>query len=213
MSYDVILVDDHSVLRAGIKSFLSENSGFDVKFEASSYEECEKLIENFKNSSINYKNLIAVVDISFSNSNVHHEENVGFEIIKQFSSLGVSCIAFSSHDSGGFIESALNFGAKGFVSKNSEEKILLDALEAVSGGKIYIQPNLVLNLLEVRDIYQTFTKKEKVVADALNLYKSNAAIAKEIGISEKSLCNYISTLYDKTGTENKVQLLEVLGKL
>lgn len=212
MSYDVILVDDHSVLRAGIKSFLSENSDFDVKFEASSYEECERLIENLKNYS-NHKNLIAVVDISFSNSNEHHEENVGFGIIKQFSSLGISCIAFSSHDSGGFIENALNLGAKGFVSKNSEEKILLDALATVAEGETYIQPNLVLNLLEVRDIYQTFTKKEKLVADALNLYKSNADIAKEIGISEKSLCNYISTLYDKTGTENKVQLLEVLGKL
>lgn len=213
MSYDVILVDDHLVLRAGIKSFLSENSDFDVKFEAASYEECEKFFEMLDNALIDIKRLIAVVDISFSNLNNHHEDNVGFEIIKRFSAAGVKCIAFSSHDSGGFIENALNLGAKGFVSKNSEEKILLDALATVAEGETYIQPNLVLNLLEVRDIYQTFTKKEKLVADILDLYKSNAELSQQLGISEKSFCNYLSTLYDKTGTVNKVQLLKVLGKL
>lgn len=73
--------------------------------------------------------------------------------------------------------------------------------------------SLIQNLLEVRSILQTLTKKEKMVADALTLYKSNAEIGKEIGISEKTVRNYLSILYDKTGTENKVQLLEKLRKL
>ena len=54
-------------------------------------------------------------------------------------------------------------GAKGFVSKNADEGILLTAINAVANGKSYIQAELVTGLLEVRDITQTFTKKEKLL--------------------------------------------------
>lgn len=215
MSCDVILVDDHAALRNGIKSFFSENSDFKVALEAASESECQKILEQFESKSLNPEDFIAVVDISFKpeDKHIHHEEINGFEIIKKFSAAGVKCIAFSSYDSGGFIERSIELGAKGFVSKNAEEKVLLEALKSVAEGNTFIQPDLVQNLLEARSIMQTLTKKEKMVADALTLYKSNAEIGKEIGISEKTVRNYLSILYDKTGTENKVQLLEKLRKL
>ena len=104
-------------------------------------------------------------------------------------------------------------GAKGFVSKNADENVLLSALQAIDEGRTYIQAELVSGLLETRDISQTFTKREKIVADALELQKSNAQVAKELGLSEKTVLNYLSSLYDKTGVSNKVQFLEKLGRL
>lgn len=215
MSCNIILVDDHAALRSGIKSFFSENSDFNVAFEAANGSECQEIIGRFESKSLNPEDYIAVVDISFKpeDKEIHHEENTGFEIIKRFSAAGLKCVAFSSHDSGGFIEHAFNSGAKGFVSKNAEENILLEAIKAVAGGKTYVQPDLITNLLEVRNVVQTFTKKEKLVADSLTLYKSNAELAKELNINEKTLNNYFSILYDKTGTSGKVELLEKLGKL
>lgn len=215
MSCNVILVDDHAALRNGIKSFFAENPDFKVALEAASENECQKILGQFESKSLNPEDFIAVVDISFKpeDKQIHHEENNGFEIIKKFSAAGVKCIAFSSHDSGGFIERSIEAGALGFASKNAEEKVLLEALETVSKGKNFIQPDLIQNLLEVRSIMQTLTKKEKMVADALTLYKSNAEIGKEIGISEKTVMNYLSILYDKTGVENKIQLLEKLGRI
>lgn len=215
MSTKIILVDDHAALRSGIKSYLTENSDYVVEFEEESFEKCEKLLEEFNKEKLNPKNYIAVVDISFKSENreIKHEENSGFLIIKIFSELGIKCIAFSSHDSGGFIEHSLKVGAKGFVSKNAEENILLEAIKTVDGGKTYIQPDLISNLLEVRNVIQTFTKKEKLIAQSLTLYKSNAELAKELKINEKTLSNYLSILYDKTGASGKVELLEKLGKL
>lgn len=215
MACNVILVDDHAALRGGIKSYLLENSDFQEMLEAGSFPQFEEIKSQFENDSLKPDDFVAVVDISFKSENqeIHHEENIGFEIIKIFSSLGIKCIAFSSHDSGGFIQRALEVGAKGFVSKNAEEKVLLEAIKTVQKGKTYIEADLITNLLEVQNIAMTFTKKEKYIADALSIYKTNPETAKELGISEKTLCNYLTILYDKTGTENKIQLLEKLGRI
>ena len=227
MYQSIILVDDHAVLRNGIKNWIETHSDYKVKYEAGSCSECMEIIEKIKAAEqtdchSETSDCIAIVDISFKpdlstlpNGMPVHEENCGFEIIKQFSALGVPCIVFSSHDSGGFVEHAMSpqIGAKGFVSKTADENILLAALASVASGKTYIQAELVTGLLEVRDITQTFTKKEKLVADALTLYNTNADVAEKLSISEKTVVNYLTVLYDKAGVENKLQFLEKMGRL
>ena len=217
MRQNIILADDHALLRAGIKSWIENHSNFKVTLEAGSYKDCAVIEADFQKGKFKSLEYIAVIDISFKNDgdSALAEENCGFDVIRRLSDLGIPCIAFSSHDSGGFVERAMSssIGAKGFVSKNADENILLAALEAVAEGRTYIQAELVSGLLEVRDISQTFTKKEKLVADALTLKKSNAEIAKELCLSEKTVLNYLSTLYDKTGTSNKLQFLERMGRL
>ena len=175
----VILIDDHAVLRNGIKNWIENNSDFRVKFEAETYSECAEILKKLEqevhgaggSTADMGEKYIAVVDISFKPESdaIHHEETTGFKIIKQFTELGVPCIAFSSHDSGGFIEHAMSpaVGAKGFVSKVADEKVLLDALNVVANGGTYIQAELVKGLLEVRDITQTFSKREKIIAEAI----------------------------------------------
>lgn len=217
MAKKIIIADDHALLRAGIKSWIEKHSDFKVELDAGTAQECDAVIESLKSGKRSAADYIAVVDISFRNDGAGSgpEENCGFEIMQSFSKLGVDCVAFSSHDSGGFVERAMSaeIGAKGFVSKNADENVLLSALQAIDEGRTYIQAELVSGLLETRDISQTFTKREKIVADALELQKSNAQVAKELGLSEKTVLNYLSSLYDKTGVSNKVQFLEKLGRL
>ena len=157
------------------------------------------------------------MDISFKAeyTTAAHEENCGFEIIRRLTALGIPCIAYSSHDSGGFVEHATSavVGAKGFVSKNADETILLAAINAVANGKSYIQAELVTGLLEVRDIAQTFTKKEKRVAEALTLYNTNTEVAAVLGITEKTVVNYLTIMYDKAGVKNKLEFLQKMGRL
>ena len=213
---NIILCDDHALLRNGIKSWIETHSKYKVTHEAGTWAECEKIIEAFRSSG-SPNNHIAVVDISFKAeySPAAHEENCGFEIIRRFTALGVPCIAYSSHDSGGFVEHAVSsaVGAKGFVSKNADEEILLAAIRAVSDGKTYIQAELVTGLLEVNCISRTFTKKEKLLSDALTIHNTNAEVAAALGITEKTVVNYLTILYDKAGVKNKLEFLEKMGRL
>ena len=221
MTQNIILCDDHALLRNGIKNWIETHSKYKVTYEAGTWAECKKIIEAFRapdyRVSDSRNNYIAVVDISFKAeyATAAHEENCGFEIIRRFTALGVPCIAYSNHDSGGFVERAVScvVGAKGFVSKNADEEILLAAICAVSDGKTYIQAELVTGLLEVDHITQTFTKKEKLLSDALTIHSTNAEVAAALGITEKTVVNYLTILYDKAGVKSKLEFLEKMGRL
>ena len=230
MTQNIILCDDHALLRNGIKSWIETHSPYKVTHEAGTWAECEKIIDSIAATTAAIKpqanealtleaqnSCIAIVDISFKAeyTTAGYEENCGFEIIRRLTALGIPCIAYSSHDSGGFVEHATSavVGAKGFVSKNADETILLAAINAVANGKSYIQAELVTGLLEVRDIAQTFTKKEKRVAEALTIYNTNAEVAAALGISEKTVVNYLTIMYDKAGVKNKLEFLQKMGRL
>ena len=233
MTQNIILCDDHALLRNGIKSWIETHSPYKVTHEAGTWAECEKIIDSIASITATIKPQaneesspeaqngciasIAIVDISFKAeyTTAGYEENCGFEIIRRFSALGIPCIAYSSHDSGGFVEHATSavVGAKGFVSKNADETILLAAINAVANGKSYIQAELVTGLLEVRDIAQTFTKKEKRVAEVLTIYNTNAEVATALGITEKTVVNYLTIMYDKAGVKNKLEFLQKMGRL
>ena len=233
MTQNIILCDDHALLRNGIKSWIETHSPYKVTHEAGTWAECEKIIDSIASITATIKPpanealapeaqngciaSIAIVDISFKAeyTTAGYEENCGFEIIRRLTALGIPCIAYSSHDSGGFVEHATSavVGAKGFVSKNADEGILLAAINAVANGKSYIQAELVTGLLEVRDIAQTFTKKEKRVAEALTLYNTNAEVAAALGITEKTVVNYLTIMYDKAGVKNKLEFLQKMGRL
>lgn len=230
MTQNIILCDDHALLRNGIKSWIETHSPYKVTHEAGTWAECEKIIDSIASITATIKpqaneeplpevrnGFIAIVDISFKAeyTTAAHEENCGFEIIRRLTALGIPCIAYSSHDSGGFVEHATSavVGAKGFVSKNADETILLAAINAVANGKSYIQAELVTGLLEVRDIAQTFTKKEKLVAEALTLHNTNTEVAAALGITEKTVVNYLTIMYDKAGVKNKLEFLQKMGRL
>ena len=233
MAQNIILCDDHALLRNGIKSWIETHSPYKVTHEAGTWAECEKIIDSIAATTATIKPQanealtpeaqngcsasIAIVDISFKAeyTTAGYEENCGFEIIRRLTALGIPCIAYSSHDSGGFVEHATSavVGAKGFVSKNADETILLAAINAVANGKSYIQAELVTGLLEVRDIAQTFTKKEKRVAEALTIYNTNTEVAAALGITEKTVVNYLTIMYDKAGVKNKLEFLQKMGRL
>ncbi len=234
MRQNIILVDDHPLVLKGIKNWIETHSHFEVPLIARTFEECSALEERFGSNfngreynridnpaqGLNPSDFVAIVDISFKPSVPPglpsvHEENQGFEIIRSFTAFGIPCIAFSSHDSGGYVERAMSaeIGAKGFVSKTADETILLAAITSVSNGGTYIQAELVTDFIEVRDIAQTFTAKEKSVADAITLYNTNAQVAAALNISEKTVVNYLTILYDKAGVQNKTQFLEKMGRI
>ena len=218
MKKHLILIDDHPLMRVGIKNWFERNSSWTVDYEAGSMEETECKIEEIK-ADMSHKKAksecyVAIVDLSFKTEN-KNSCTLGFDIIKKIkkSIPEIKCIVFSYYENAGLIEKAISreVGASGYVSKNADEKTLLFAIENVAAGKTFIQQELVPNLLEIKNIYNAFTKKERTVVDGISKGLSNEEIAASMEISLRTVENYISRLYDKTDTHNKIELLERLG--
>ena len=204
----LILIDDHKMLRKGISFYITENSDWTIFAEAESQDEIPAIIKSIDNAAEDI--IIAVVDIQIK-GNPEYSYN-GFEAVKLLAVAGVPSVIFSSHDSGGFIERAMSaeVGAKGFVSKLSDEKMLLDAINSVAAGKPFVQPDLIGSLMEMNSIFSVLTKREIQVVKLIQDGLTNEEIAQKLQIKLTTLENYISVIYDKIGCRDRNSLLEKL---
>ncbi len=212
---NLILVDDHKMLRKGIASYITENSDWKVTAEAENLADVKKistLIELPSKKSPDKENItVAVVDLQIQGC--EEEKFGGFEAVKTLAAADIPSIIFTSYDTGACIEQAMSaeVGAKGFVSKLSDEKMLLDAINAVAKGKTFIQPDLVTSFIETRSLLSMLTKRETQVVRLIQQNLSNEEIADKMGIKITTLENYLSIIYDKTGCRDKKSLIEKLS--
>lgn len=204
----LILIDDHKMLRKGISSYITENSDWNIFAEAESIEEIPAIIKKFGDEKEDQ--IVAVVDIQIKGN----DENTfrGFEAVRLLSKAGIPSVIFSSHDTGALIERAMSsdVGARGFVSKLSDEKMLLDAINTVAAGKTFVQPDLVSAFMEVHSLFSVLTKRELQVVKLIQDGLPNEEIAAKLEIKLSTLENYISVIYDKIGCRDRNSLLEKL---
>ena len=229
---NLILIDDHKMLRKGISAYFTENSQWNVIAEAESLDDMPDILKKIgENPYIMEKNdgdriqditkypdsdneencTLAVVDIQIKGKD--EKLSNGFEAVRLLRQYGIQSVIFSSHDTGACIERAMSdeVGARGFVSKLSDEKLLLDAVNAVAEGKTFIQPDLVTSLLNTQSIFSILTKREKQIVKLIQDGRSNHQIAQKLEIKVSTLENYLSLIYDKIGCENKEMLLKKLS--
>lgn len=206
----LILIDDHAMLREGIASWLTKNSDWKIELQCESFEKLKNDFEKIDCSADDI--LISIVDLSYKQENSKVEAEIGWEIIKWLNSKNIPSIVFSSHDTGTFIEKAMgpDIRARGFVSKTSDEKILLDAINMVAQGKTYIQPDLFSGFIETKSILSALSSKEREIADLIMHNVENDEIAAKLNIKLHTVENYISKIYDKTGTNNRKDLIDLI---
>ena len=208
----IIIIDDHQLLREGINSWVSGNSDWQVLAKLGNLEEVKTFIESYKPSQTDC--VVAIVDLSFKVSGVNTEKLYGFEILKMFKNpeLNIKTLVYSSHESGGIIAHSLSkeIGACGYVSKNSDCDTILCALEAIAKGDKFIQQNLITSYINAQTKLNMLTKREKEILNCVFAKYTNDEIAENMNISKRSVENYLSRIYDKTGTNNKQQLLEYI---
>lgn len=208
----IIIIDDHQLLREGINSWVSGNSDWQVLAKLGNLEEVKAFIESYKPSQTDC--VVAIVDLSFKVSGVNTEKLYGFEILKMFKNpeLNIKTLVYSSHESGGIIAHSLSkeIGACGYVSKNSDYDTILCALEAIAKGDKFIQQNLITSYINAQTKLNLLTNREQEVLKCVFAKYTNDEIAENMNISKRSVENYLSRIYDKTGTNNKQQLLEYI---
>src|SRR3990172_6851500 len=139
----LVLVDDHEVVRVGLKSYLQTQEGIRVVAEASNGEEAIELVHLYKPD-------IVLMDITMP-------EMDGLEATRRIHALSPECkvLALTVHDDKQYFMQMLAAGASGYITKQAAADDLMDAIKTVAQGHLYIQPALARWML---DDYQQLVK-------------------------------------------------------
>lgn len=212
---DIFVFDDHEMMRNGIKAFFSDNSQYTIAGDAGTIEKAEKIISDY--NAKNDQPAIAIVDVGFTTSAQSQEKVKGFELVKYIKQSGknIKCIMYSSYNGQAYIRNAMSneVGASGYVSKQSESRILIDAVNAVFAGGTFIDPFLSSLLVTTENVIDLLSKREREVLTYIQQGLSNAQISANMNITERTVENHLSTIYSKTNAANKTELIEMFGKL
>ena len=120
---------------------------------------------------------------------------------------GIKCIMYSAFYSVPSVMQALERGAYGYITKDTDGKELLSALETVSRGNQYVQRDLQEKMNSASVLLSVLSKKEQQVAVCLMDRMDNGQIGEQLNISKRTVENHLSIIYDKLGITNKREFI------
>jgi two-component system, NarL family, nitrate/nitrite response regulator NarL len=209
----ILLIDDHVIVRRGIRTLLEMSSPLAQIDEASSFDEAIALVERNVYT-------LTMLDLDLS------REKSGLDILDRLRELdrGLPAIVLSGHDDRATVMQCLERGASGFIAKSSdEESVLRTAIDVVLAGRVYL-PSSALGK-GGSTVPSSVALARPVSLDGLNLspklkealmclYQgmSNKAIAKKMNISPFTARDYCSDLYREFGVTGRAQLVVELAR-
>lgn len=200
MAVKVMIADDHSMIREGLKQLLELEGEFEVIEEACDGEEC---IEKFKNASPD----ILLLDINMPKMN-------GLEVLEKIKEFKwkTKVLVLTVHNEVEYLLKAVDIGVNGYLLKDSESAELKKAILSVINGDDYIQPSLipVLNAKMIdrnkdNEKLEKLTKRELQVLKLLSIGKLNRQVAEELDISERTVKNHVSNIFKKIDVKDRTQ--------
>ena len=194
MSLRILLVDDHEVVRLGIKSLLSRYNQFQVVAEASSANEALQQAERYEPD-------VVVMDIRLPGKSGIEATR---EITTKFPKTKVVVLTSFAEDE--LLFDAISAGATGYVLKQIGSNELIRALETIGRGDSLLDPAVTKRVFDrVREAsrkaedesFANLTDRELHVLALISEGKTNKEIANDIFLSEKTVRNYVSSLLSK----------------
>jgi len=200
MAINVMITDDHSMIREGLKQLLELEGEFKVIAEASDGVECINKLEEVNPD-------VLLLDINMPNMN-------GLEVLQKMKEkkMKVKVLVLTIHSEVEYLLKAVDIGVNGYLLKDSESAELKKAIITVVEGENYIQPSLipVLNAKMIdRDQdtvkIESLTKRELEVLKNLSYGMYNKEIAEKLDISERTVKNHISNIFKKIEVTDRTQ--------
>jgi DNA-binding NarL/FixJ family response regulator len=198
----IILVDDHEVVRLGLKSLLERHPQFDVVGEAGSAREALEKVEALKPD-------VVVMDIRLpGTSGIDACE----QIVNQFPETKVLMLTSYAEDE--MLFSAIRAGASGYVLKQIGSEDLIKAIESVGRGEALLDPAVTQRVFqEVRravkeeeaSAFSHLSQQEKHVLLLVSEGKTNREIAKNLFLGEGTVRNYVSSILSKLSVNNRAE--------
>jgi len=197
---NVMLADDHVLIREGIKQLLEFDGSMKVIEEASDGIECLEKLKNVRPD-------ILLLDINMPNMN-------GIDVLKELKENNdpVKVLILTVHSEVEYLVKAVDIGANGYILKDSGSVELKQAINAVIDEGSYIQPNLIPALnsrLINRDMdkekLESLTKREIEILTQVAGGMFNKEIAVNLNISERTVKNHISNIFKKIDASDRTQ--------
>jgi len=199
----ILVADDHSLIRQGLKQILELEEDLSVVAQASDGREAVWLAKEHNPD-------VVLMDINMPGTN-------GLQAIKEIKQEQLKCkiIVLTIHEDREYLFKTLQLGAEGYVLKDAEPSVLIQAIRYVHSGQTYIQPNMTKELVQEYNRVTVREKEKKRIdnltsreLEVLKLIAEgmiNKEIAKQLYISEKTVKNHVSNIFKKIDVSDRTQ--------
>lgn len=199
----ILLVDDHAVLRAGLRMLLDAQKDMTVLGEAGDGSEAMTLASSLKPDVI-------LLDLSMPGLG-------GLDALPALRKAVPSAriLVLTMHDDESYLKQALRGGAAGYVLKKAADSELLSAVRAVAKGEVYVHPSLTRVLVEellpespAADPWDTLSEREREVLIGVARGLTSAQIAERLNLSPKTVETYRARGMEKLGLRSRAALIQ-----
>jgi DNA-binding NarL/FixJ family response regulator len=196
MTIRILIADDHSVVRQGLRMFLSLDPDFEIVGEAADGAEAVRLAEELEPDVVLMDLLMPVMD--------------GITAIGKIRSrsTSVEIIALTSVLEDASVVGAVRAGAIGYLLKDTESDALRRSIRAASEGQVQLSPEAAARLMrELRapEDPEPLTERETEVLRLVAAGRANKEIARDLGIGEKTVKTHVSNVLGKLGVQSRTQ--------
>jgi two-component system, NarL family, response regulator NreC len=201
----ILLADDHTIMRRGLRLLLESHAQFDVVAEAADGRQAVDQAEAIEPD-------VAVLDIAMPNLS-------GIEAAQRIHATlpHIAIVILSMHSDEGYVLRALRAGAKAYLLKDSAEGDLIAAIRSVREGKTFFSPEISKMLMEdyVREIrtrgivdsYDLLSSREREILQLLAELKSNKEIAQQLNLSLYTVETHRRNLHEKLNLHSLPELI------
>lgn len=199
----IIIVEDHKLVREGIKKILSLENDFKVIGEANTGKEAIALVSKLLPD-------IVLVDINLPDMS-------GQRVCSEIKALGagdtasapcgVKVIMLSMYDDEDNVVQAVRAGASGYVVKSVSSEVLVKSIRLVHSGEVVLPRDLTAKLISAvqKEPSQILTSKEIEILKLVKMGLSNKKIANMMHIADKTVKNHLYSIFQKLGVKNRTE--------
>jgi len=200
LNLTVLVIDDHVLIREGLRRALASHATLSLVGEAASKREALVQIPHHKPNAI-------VVDL-------HLPDGSGLEIIAWARALdqklGIVALTFAAHSENA--RACMQSGASGFVAKNSPISELIDAIEKSCKSPLSFSNRRATDVISSRNKDFELTSRELEILEILPTGMTVIEIAKSLFVTEATVKTHLAAIYRKLGAGNRVQAINVARK-
>jgi len=204
---NILVVDDHPVLRSGLATILNSHPGYQVNYEAGSENEVLNIL---KKPGVLID--LAIVDLSLSRDS-------GFLLFRHLLNFNpaLRILVFSLNDENVYAEKVIKAGAHGYLMKGEPVEVLLEAVDALLKGQLYVSRKMSSQLLHRMQMPSSagdssaisrLTKTELIVLEYIGKGHSNSEIAQRLNRSPKTIDVHRSNIKRKLNLPTNTALIK-----